>query len=239
MGANLSFHIVQHGHSPDIIGKVVSQIYPLKPGESLRPLTLTSRNLESKQKIELHIKLSESALNFFEHNFKNQLISQFKDQLEFNVEQIDTSNPHFQPYHKKAKIKKDTFIFSCQAVIKQTDPDSNKITSVLSHNLLLESSQNTQRSITELISELQEFLSQPLVSIDEHTADQLIIFMCLASGTSSMTVGKLSHHSKHLITQIELMKQVFGEKVKIEVDKLGGQDYELNHIKVQGAGLSA
>ena len=65
------------------------------------------------------------------------------------------------------------------------------------------------------------------VCVDEYTADQLIIYMALAEGTSTIQVGPLSTKSKHTVTQIELIKILVPE-TEIEVKTLDFDKYEVN-----------
>lgn len=63
--------------------------------------------------------------------------------------------------------------------------------------------------MTEFVAEICEnMLGDPRAMVNERTADQLLVYMALAEGTSKMTVCSLSekHRSLHLQTQIELLK---------------------------------
>ena len=66
--------------------------------------------------------------------------------------------------------------------------------------------------------------------IDEQTADQLIVYMCLAEGKSFMRIGEMSKKSQHTITQIELMRQMLPE-ASISVTKSEGH-YEIQDIEI-------
>ena len=64
-------------------------------------------------------------------------------------------------------------------------------------------------------------------AVDKHLADQLVIYMALAKGESTLIVGTIT---KHLLTNIWVIEQFL--PVKFDGDK------ETGRVSVKGVGLS-
>jgi RNA 3'-terminal phosphate cyclase len=68
----------------------------------------------------------------------------------------------------------------------------------------------------DVVDEL-EYLCNSGACIDEHTADQLIVYAALASGTSRILCTPRGEKSSlHLETVVEVAKQLCGARVTIE-----------------------
>ncbi|NVM57779.1 MAG: RNA 3'-phosphate cyclase, partial [Desulfobacterales bacterium] len=72
-----------------------------------------------------------------------------------------------------------------------------------------------------------EFMASE-AAVDKHLADQLVLYMALAKGRSSLIVGSIT---THLLTNIWVIEQFL--PVKFDVDK------ETRRVSVEGVGISA
>ena len=80
------------------------------------------------------------------------------------------------------------------------------------------------------------------IVVDEHTSDQLLVYMALAKGKSIIHTGKITDKSKHTITQIAIIGQ-FLPQTNIQITDIteqldfGNMDkYEVNQIQIHGVG---
>jgi RNA 3'-terminal phosphate cyclase (ATP) len=79
----------------------------------------------------------------------------------------------------------------------------------------------------EVLDALSDFLSTD-AACDPHLADQLILPLAFAPGTSRFT---FSRHTRHLSTSIEITRQLLGCPVQI-----GGEEGHPGHVTIEGVG---
>jgi amino-acid N-acetyltransferase len=79
----------------------------------------------------------------------------------------------------------------------------------------------------EVLDALSDFLNTD-AACDPHLADQLILPLAFAPGTSRFT---FSRHTRHLSTSIEITRQLLGCPVQI-----GGEEGHPGHVTIEGVG---
>lgn len=67
-------------------------------------------------------------------------------------------------------------------------------------------------------------------AVDPHLADQLVLYMTLAKGSSRLSTSRIS---AHLLTNIWVLEHFFPGRMRVE-----GEEGEVGTVVVQGAGLS-
>ena len=90
---------------------------------------------------------------------------------------------------------------------------------VLSANVL-QQGRVAADSVWELLTELRKLVISG-ACVDERTADQLIVFMALATGTSRLRVPMPPYDSKHLETAIYFAAMLSGRNFQWEEDSDG------------------
>ena len=69
--------------------------------------------------------------------------------------------------------------------------------------------------VESILKGIKNYIGNPLICVDRHVCDQLIIYMCLATGKSMLAVGSIP---LHLETMLSLVKQL-KPMLCIDVDK--------------------
>jgi RNA 3'-terminal phosphate cyclase (ATP) len=87
-----------------------------------------------------------------------------------------------------------------------------------------------ERVADEVVDPLFDFLKGD-AACDPHLADQLILPMALAGGTSRLTTSRVT---PHLLTTAQLVRQALGCPVE-----LGGEEGSPGHVTIEGVGMSA
>lgn len=179
MGVASTYKILNQGLFPDVMGSVETKITALKQGESLKPINLTSKQGETK--VDLYISCTQGKAKEFYENV-------FKKSLKFECNIIEEDAGIVLP--KKAKAS----VFSCDAIVRTGEI-------AVACDLILEGQyDNSQHLIDQFQEEVIELVESLWVVVDEHTCDQLIIYMALAEGQSVIQTGELSKKSKHTLT---------------------------------------
>ena len=83
-----------------------------------------------------------------------------------------------------------------------------------------------------MVKQIKCILDNDLVTTDEYHTDQLIIYMALADGVSTIVND---HYSMHTRTMVELLK-IFIPKIKIEVNEISNDKDKAYYIEVHGIG---
>lgn len=213
MGITFDLTVHRDGLFPVGKGKVSCIIPPIK---EIQPINLTKRG-----------DLISITFNFhFTQNFKILNVSNVIKEI------VKNSKNQVYKYIKQLKnIEEDFEVEDYVLVNFNEKPLREKFSSTLFALVTLEF-ENTIISVEELFSEKKEkmeklenfansflekfsaeFLFNENICVDEFTTDQLIIFMGLAKGKSSITTHELSLHSK---TALELLK-VYLPNIEIEI----------------------
>lgn len=87
-----------------------------------------------------------------------------------------------------------------------------------------------ERVAEEAAGGLCDFLKTE-AACDPHLADQLILPMALARGTSRLTTSRVT---PHLLTTLQIVQQVLGCPVQV-----GGEEGSAGHVTIQGVGTRA
>lgn len=87
-----------------------------------------------------------------------------------------------------------------------------------------------ERVADEVVDPLFGFLKGD-AACDPHLADQLILPMALAGGTSRLTTSRVT---PHLLTTLRLVRQVLGCPVEV-----GGEEGSPGHVTIEGVGMRA
>ena len=87
-----------------------------------------------------------------------------------------------------------------------------------------------ERVADEAVDPLFGFLKGD-AACDPHLADQLILPMALAGGTSRLTTSRVT---PHLLTTVQLVRQALGCPVEV-----GGEEGSPGHVTIEGVGSSA
>jgi RNA 3'-terminal phosphate cyclase (ATP) len=87
-----------------------------------------------------------------------------------------------------------------------------------------------ERVADEVVDPLFGFLKGD-AACDPHLADQLILPMALAGGTSRLTTSRVT---PHLLTTVQLVRQALGCPVEV-----GGEEGSPGHVTIEGVGMSA
>ena len=82
-----------------------------------------------------------------------------------------------------------------------------------------------ERVADEVVDALQDFLKTE-AACDPHLADQLILPMALAGGTSRLTTSRVT---PHLLTTVRIVQQILGCPVQI-----GGEEGSPGHVTIEG-----
>ena len=78
MGVQLEMKIISQGYFPDMIGRVDALIKSLKPGEKLKPITLTEKkNQLTKIRVLVNVVKGELS-DYFEQKFKSEFVIELK-----------------------------------------------------------------------------------------------------------------------------------------------------------------
>ena len=98
--------------------------------------------------------------------------------------------------------------------------------------------------MSEFTNALANMVLQDKIIVDEHTTDQLLVYMALAKGKSIIHTGKITGKSQHTITQIAIIGQ-FLPQTNIKITNIteqldfGNMDkYEVNQIEIHGIGYN-
>ena len=84
-----------------------------------------------------------------------------------------------------------------------------------------------ERVADEVVNALLDFLKTD-AACDPHLADQLILSMGLASGTSRLTTSRVT---PHLLTTVHIVQQALGCPVQV-----GGEEGSPGHVTIEGVG---
>ena len=85
-----------------------------------------------------------------------------------------------------------------------------------------------ERVAEEAVNALLEFLKGE-AGCDPHLADQLILPMALAPGTSRLTTSRVT---RHLLTTAQVVQQILGCPMQV-----GGEEGSPGHVTIQGSGV--
>lgn len=86
-----------------------------------------------------------------------------------------------------------------------------------------------ERVADEAVDGLLDFLKAE-AACDPHLADQLVLPMALAPGTSRLTTSRVT---QHLLTTVRIVQHVLGCPVQV-----GGEEGSPGHVTIEGVGLS-
>jgi len=217
MGLDLKYEINKRGFYPFGGGKIVIYVPEFK---GIKPIILKERGKIISIKIY-------SICTVEEHiHFHKNLVSKVKTAYPdlFKSEEIDFVDKTYQK-GKKAKHKATYIIIEC---------DNGSIQKIESF-WDIKTAYNNGIEEEKLLKELDEICKNPYVAIDEHHADQLLIFMALASGESIITIKE---QSLHFQTMCHLLP-IFLRDVKIDCQKIqyGTTEKDCYFIvKVKGIG---
>jgi len=87
-----------------------------------------------------------------------------------------------------------------------------------------------ERVADEVVDALLDFFKTD-AACDPHLADQLVLSMALASGTSRLTTSRVT---PHLLTTVRIVQQALGCPVQV-----GGEEGSPGHVTIEGVGGSA
>ncbi len=87
-----------------------------------------------------------------------------------------------------------------------------------------------ERVADDAVDGLLDFLKAEAVC-DPHLADQLILPMALAPGTSRLTTSRVT---RHLLTTVQLVQQLLGCPVQV-----GGEEGSPGHVTIEGVGFES
>lgn len=83
--------------------------------------------------------------------------------------------------------------------------------------------------MTKFTEDIKNLISHPSICVDEHHADQLMIFMALAEGKS--TIRTIKNASGHMYGMLRILEQ-FIPDFKYELNQID----ECTEISIQGIG---
>jgi RNA 3'-terminal phosphate cyclase (ATP) len=75
--------------------------------------------------------------------------------------------------------------------------------------------------VESILKVIKRYTENPLICVDRHICDQLIIYMCLASGKSMLTVGEVPLHLETMLSLVKQMKPTVAVSVDKSKDKEG------------------
>ena len=124
--------------------------------------------------------------------------------------------------------------FSCEAVVSyRADNDQGKIEAptALAADFLVTvkqlrlSPEKQKRLVLDYVGLIAKLINRSNIIVDHHMADQLLIYMALASGTSTMHTGSLTEKSNHTLTQISIIDQMLPESKIVVTDITKDMDF--------------
>lgn len=99
-------------------------------------------------------------------------------------------------------------------------------TCLQAHVLIDKKAFRKTQHVDDLIKEIKLVLDNELVTTDEYHTDQLLIFMALADGTSTIICEELSKHS---LTVLELLK-MFIPSIKISIEDVSKDEHKAQKV---------
>ena len=93
--------------------------------------------------------------------------------------------------------------------------------------------EKASRAIEHFEGQIKKMIESKNQCVDEHHADQLMIFMALAKGTSKIRV--LGDASGHIRGMAHILNEFLGKHVEIE---FSSPDTDCTEISIKGIGLT-
>ena len=123
-----------------------------------------------------------------------QLLPKNLEKFDFEIEFNDENTNIQLPVYKNGKKSKANS-FQCDAILRFGD----SLTALAPDSLLFEKFDMPKNKIgnvlKDFIKEIRDLVLHEDIIVNEHTADQLLIWMALAEGRSVIQVGELSKMS--------------------------------------------
>ncbi|TNV73051.1 hypothetical protein FGO68_gene3159 [Halteria grandinella] len=220
MGVGVEYEIKKHGLFPDIVGEVEVTIKKLE--SQLKPIDLVERG--KLLGCTVHVTTTDKFHPIYTDLFKPQFAALFRDKVSATAEL--TIKDEDCPIKKQGSAK----VLAITAILHFEQP------TCLQANILLDNCDDARGETLakELIEQLLLLTATPNVCTDEYFADQLLVFMALAEGTSRLTCKELSLHAE---TIIELLRQ-FVPEIDIQVSQVGDGEGKYTMVTVKGLGLA-
>jgi len=209
MGVELRYEMVKRGFYPFGAGKIIIDINKFN---GLKPIVLPERgkiksiNVYTIYTNPDHASFHKNLVN----NVKEKYGEYFKDELS---EYIDKT------YQKGKRAKH----LASYIIVTSESGSIQKVESFWN----IKESFKSGIAMEQILKALNEVIKNDKVSIDEHHADQLLVFMALANGESLITVKELSLHFQTMC----YLLPIFLNDVKIDINKKEGDYYE---VRVKG-----
>eukprot|EP00949_MAST-11_sp_MAST-11-sp1_P002196 g2196.t1 len=209
MGLNVQVDITRRGFPNRGIGELRVAVEPVK---ILQPLILEDFGDPAGATIDIICDSPEFAERFRQRLVRGISSLGWGKNLEVCMHAV------LQRPSKKSRKRDTPASGSCSLLVVQV---ALKTTTggVLSANVL-QQGRVAADSVWELLTELRK-LVQSRACVDDRTADQLIIFMALATGTSRLRVPMPPYDSKHLETAIYFAAMLSGRNFQWEEDSDG------------------
>lgn len=157
--------------------------------EPLKPLNLTERGAFKGLRIIVD-STPDKLWGYYKHSFKPAFVQLLNDSDILKDVAIDFVETQIEkPSYSKAHT------LCITAILEFEKP------TMLSANVLIEKEAKGEgvEYAKGLMDEIIKLLSNDKVVLDEHHADQLLIFMSLANGTSTLSTLPLSLHSRTML----------------------------------------
>ena len=200
MGANLSLEIIKHGYYPKGGGKVIVESNPVK---KLNPFTCLERG-----------KIKEIIIDSVCGSLP-EIIAERQAKSALGILEQHYPEVEIKTNHKKVNSLSPGTSVTCVAICEN---------SILGGNCLGERGLRAEivgeRAAESLIKSLESNSA-----LDKYMADQILPFLALAEGESSVTIEEFTDHVR---TNIRVIEKILGVKFKREGRK----------ISVNGIGLS-
>jgi RNA 3'-phosphate cyclase len=201
MGYRAKINIIKHGFYPKGGAKVGITVYPI---EKLKPFNAETRG--SIKAVHIHSVCGSLPIDVAKRQGEAALkaLEYYKHEYGFELS---------MSYERVESLSRGTFCL-CYAICEN---------SVLGGNSLGELGKPAEKVGREAAYELVESLKTN-ATFDKYMADQILSFLALSSGRSSITVEKITDHVK---TNIYVIEKIL--PVKFEIEK--------NKISVDGVGI--
>ncbi|CDW82404.1 rna 3-terminal phosphate cyclase [Stylonychia lemnae] len=213
-----TYEVINHGLFPDLVGQIKFQLQSSQ--EQLTNIQFINRG--ELKSIDIFVSSTAGPLlSYYEDDCKNQILNGLAElvgSVPININEIDL--PINTPKYSKAQ----TLLIT--AVLNFENP------TCLSASILVEKSNlKKQDHVQVLLQEIKELIQNNLLTTDEYHTDQLMIFMALAKGKSSIICKELSLHSQ---TMIELLKMFFGDRIQLEVNEITKDTQKAFQLDIDG-----
>ena len=184
LGANIDYQVAKHGLFPDTVGSIKMNIQSMK--EPLKSINLTERG--TFKGLRVIVDSTPGKLwDYYKENFKpafDLILKESEKLKDYPIDFIETCID--KPSYSKANTLCITAIL-----------DFEKPT-MLTANLLLENKADLSKDHpNELLQEILKLLKNDKIVLDEHHADQMLVYMSLANSDvpSALSTSSLSLHS--------------------------------------------